>query len=96
MDEIIRIDTVDAYNKFFGLETKHPLVSVIDLSKATKWADEAWFSYGVYAIFLKHTRCGDIRYGRRTYDYQEGTIVCFAPGQVTYSELPQEIGRAHV
>ncbi len=89
MDEIIRIDTVDAYNKFFGLETKHPLVSVIDLSKATKWADEAWFSYGVYAIFLKNTRCGDIRYGRRTYDYQEGTIVCFAPGQVTYSELPQ-------
>ena len=33
-------------------------------------------------MFLKDTLCGDITYGRQPYDYQEGTIVCFAPGQV--------------
>ena len=82
MEEFLDIDTVDRYNKLFGLETKHPLVSVIDLSKSTTWPTRARFHYGVYALFLKNIKCGNIRYGRQYYDYQEGTIVCFAPGQV--------------
>ena len=31
MNEIIRLDSVDKYNRFFGLETLHPLVGVVDL-----------------------------------------------------------------
>ena len=31
-DEIIELDSVDRYNKIFGLETQHPLVSVVDLT----------------------------------------------------------------
>lgn len=82
MDNIIKLDSVDTYNKLFGLETKHPLVSVVDLSKATTWPESFTINYGVYALFLKDTKCGDIIYGRQPYDYQEGTIVSFAPGQV--------------
>jgi len=37
---------------------------------------------GFYAVFLKDVKCGDMIYGRRTYDYQKCTIVCIAPGQV--------------
>ena len=37
MEEVIKLDEVDKYNKLFGLETRHPLVSVVDLSKATQW-----------------------------------------------------------
>ncbi|MBP8721381.1 MAG: AraC family transcriptional regulator, partial [Tidjanibacter sp.] len=33
------------------------------------------------AVFLKDVKCGDIQYGRSTYDYQEGTLVFIAPGQ---------------
>ena len=33
--EMIVIDNVDRYNKIFGLETRHPLVSIIDLAKST-------------------------------------------------------------
>ena len=33
MNEILQIDTVDQYNKLFGFETRHPLVSVVDFSK---------------------------------------------------------------
>lgn len=87
MDEIIRIDGVDVYNKLFGFETKHPLVTVVDLSRATRWPRRTKFAYGVYALFLKDVRCGDIKYGRKTYDYQDGTIVCFAPGQVVSVEM---------
>lgn len=87
MDEIIKLDSIDKYNQLFGLETLHLLVSVIDLSEATRFPTHFTFNYEVYALFLKDTRCGDIRYGKQTYDYQEGTVVSFAPGQVVETEL---------
>ena len=59
-DEMIVIDNVNRYNEIFGLETKHPLVSIIDLTKATTWPTRAWFRYEVYALFLKNVKCGDI------------------------------------
>ena len=30
MNEIIKIDSVQTYNDYFGVETRHPLVSVVD------------------------------------------------------------------
>ena len=81
MDKILNLDSVDLYNKLYGLETLNPLVSVIDLNKATSSVDLVRFNYGIYALYLKLEKACDIKYGRQTYDYQEGTIVCFAPGQ---------------
>lgn len=81
-EEIIKVDTVDTYNRLFGFETLHPLVSVVDFRNATRFPTHFTMNYGIYALFLKETRCGDIRYGKQTYDYQEGTVVSFAPGQV--------------
>lgn len=91
MDGIIKLDSVDRYNKLFGLETRHPLVSVVDLSKATKWPMRSSFNYGIYALFLKDVKCGNIIYGRQYYDYQDGTVVCFAPGQVTDIEMDPNV-----
>lgn len=84
MDNIFKIDSIDEYNKYFGFETRHPLVTVIDMSRATRnfTPSELTYNYGVYALFLKQTYCGDITYGRMPYDYQEGTVTSFAPGQV--------------
>ena len=81
MDKILNLDSVDLYNKLYGLETLNPLVSVIDLNKATSSVDLIRFNYGIYALYLKLEKACDIKYGRQTYDYQEGTIDCFAPGQ---------------
>ena len=81
MDNIVNLESVDRYNSMYGLETLHPLVSVVDLTKATKIINHTQMNYGVYALFLKQTKSCDLKYGRRSYDYQEGTIVCFAPGQ---------------
>ncbi|MDE7396470.1 MAG: helix-turn-helix domain-containing protein [Muribaculum sp.] len=78
----VRLDSIDAYNKLYGLETKHPLVSVLDLNHATRVVNHVQMDYGVYALFLKNGVNCTLRYGRQPYDYQEGTIVSFSPGQL--------------
>ncbi len=85
MDSIIRLENIRDYNRVFGLETMHPLISVIDFSKCKSVEYSSMHgsvSFGFYAIFLKDVKCGDIKYGREYYDYQEGTLVFFAPNQV--------------
>lgn len=81
MQKPVRFDTVSQYNAFNNHETLHPLVSVLDLSKATP-RQHMKMSFGCYVVVLKEVKCGDLRYGRHYYDYQEGTLVFFAPGQV--------------
>ncbi len=82
MDSQIRhIDSIAEYNKYLGVETLHPLVSVIDLSKANT-LKHARQTFGFYCVFLKGGVNCELYYGRKRYDYQEGTVVCIAPGQV--------------
>lgn len=81
MDTMRRFETISEYNAFNNNETLHPLVSVVDLSKANLRTGSRMY-FGFYTIFLKDVKCGDLVYGRHTYDYQEGTLVFLAPGQV--------------
>jgi len=81
MSTSINFETIDDYNQFNNHETLHPLVSVIDFSKAHKRTGYKMF-FNLYCIFLKDVKCGDLKYGRATYDYQEGTLVFVSPGQV--------------
>ena len=81
MDTVVKYDNIFQFNESRGVETLHPLVSVIDFSKCPK-ARHARRMYGFYCVFLKDVKCGDLRYGRNYYDYQEGTLVFLAPGQV--------------
>jgi AraC-like DNA-binding protein len=81
MDEILKFETISQYNTFNRNETLHPLVSVVDLSKAAPRQMKR-MSYGFYVVFLKEIKCGDLKYGISKYDYEEGTLVFLAPGQV--------------
>ena len=83
----IKLDSVDMYNKMYGLTTRHPLVSVVNLKDATSIANNFRLEYGLYALFLKNGVSCSIKYGRKKYDYQEGTVVSFAPGQIVDVEL---------
>lgn len=94
MDKILEIKTVDQYNKMYGLETLHPLVSVVDLSKG-RVINNICTNFGFYAIFLKEVKCGDIRYGKQLYDYQEGTLVFIAPNQVSSIDFDSEVIEQH-
>lgn len=89
MSEITKINSITEYNKLVGIETLHPLVSVVDFEKVEPFC---YFKsqLGVYAIFLKDAKCGNMMYGCNTYDYEEGTILFIAPGQVYGAESDEK------
>lgn len=78
---LLNIETVTEYDDMLGVETLHPLVSVIDLSQA-KPMHHMRHTFSFYVIFLKDEKNCDLIYGRQRYDYQKGSVVCLAPGQV--------------
>ena len=81
MGQIKRIDTVKDYNAWIGVETLHPMVSVINFDEIPGVRNCRHYM-GVYAVFLKNIHCDDISYGCQPYDYDEGTLLFVAPGQV--------------
>lgn len=89
-EKVISIDNIDLYNKTYGFETLHPLAAVVDMGQARHSINHVKLRYGVYAMWLKQGQMCTLKYGRRTYDYQEGTIVSFAPGQVVKVEMTDE------
>ena len=78
---LLNIETVAEYNDMLGVETLHPLVSVIDLQKARPMR-HLRHTFSFYVVFLKDEKNCELLYGRQKYDYRKGSVVCLAPGQV--------------
>lgn len=76
-----RIDQVRQYNQWMGVETLHPLVSVVNFNEIPSVQHFRRYM-GVYAVFLKNIKCGNMIYGCQPYDYEDGTLVFVSPGQV--------------
>ena len=75
------MDSVQDYNENLGVETLHPLVSVVDMSELAE-IRHSLKRFGFYCVILKQLECGTLLYGRNKYDYREGTLVFVAPGQI--------------
>lgn len=84
--EIVQLNSIADYCKYCGFELLHPLVAVVNMADAKRNYPECKLNYGLYALWLKQGVGCTIRYGRRNYDYQDGTVVSFAPGQVVRVE----------
>ncbi len=98
MEKVRRLNTVGEYNGLVGQETLHPLISIIDFEKTEPFCHFR-SQTGMYVIFLKESKCGNLTYGCSNYDYEEGTLLFIAPEQVfgVTSESPQKgVGRALV
>ena len=48
-DRIIQIDSVDAYNKLYGWETLHPLVTVVNHTETLASLNHSRLNYGLQA-----------------------------------------------
>ncbi len=70
------IDTVCSCNKLFNEKTLHPLISIIDFSKADEDED---IRLGCYSIMLLHHPINGCDYGKEKYDFNEGVLVFHSP-----------------
>lgn len=85
MGDITMITTVQDYCDLFGIQSLHPLACVVDCDRM-KPIKHGKRLYNLYAVLLKDTDCGAMAYGRNKYDYEEGTVLFAAPGQVMGSD----------
>ncbi|MEI7583594.1 helix-turn-helix transcriptional regulator [Runella sp.] len=83
-------DTIKKYSETFNNKTLHPLINLVDLDKAAPLI-RTKFRLNFYAVIIKESHCGDLRYGNQYYDYAEGTVVFFGPGQIITNEPEGEL-----
>lgn len=72
------INYVCECNRVFKKETLHPLVSLIDMSAPCAGRD---IKTDCYAVVFKHFAHDEYKYGRRHYDFSDGTILFLTPNK---------------
>jgi AraC-like DNA-binding protein len=82
MDSVTVYESIDGFCKEFGIETLHPLINIVDIAHSKPVEIDGLHCFNYYSVFLKDVQCGNIKYGRNYYDYQDGTLVFVAPRQV--------------
>ena len=83
MKPIIQLHHISDINNFVKSKTNHPMVAVVDFSKADDYIEEGTrISADFYTIMFKNYCANKLRYGRQSYDFQEGNLICIAPKQV--------------
>lgn len=86
MEQTIEINKVSQLHEMGGLDKpKHQLVSVIhnrDIKTVASLQGVKVIN-NLYVVILKSSdNCSSFSYGRNSYDFEEGTLVFTAPGQV--------------
>lgn len=83
MKPIIHLKHIDEINRFVRSTTKHPLVSVVDFSKADEYLEEGTrISADFYTMMFKNYCANHLKYGRQSLDFQDGSLICIGPRQV--------------
>lgn len=92
MSEFTQIDSITKLNSLFGHRiTEHPLVTIIDFSKVDNYKNFVGNKIysELYSVMLKQQCSDTFKYGRSKFDFQNGTLIFVAPGQVI--EIEDEI-----
>lgn len=81
MTKIMKIRNVSDYCHYMGCTNRHPLVCVINYAEVSP-VRHCLNNYSIYGIFFHDEADIDLSYGCGKYDYQKGTVICIAPGQI--------------
>lgn len=90
MANILKVKSVGDYERYYGVKSRHPLVSVIDYAAISPIRPSV-NNYEVYGLFLHNRLSADLTYGCGRYDYRSGTLICVAPGQIGGTEDKGEL-----
>ena len=93
MSDTIILNFISQIHQSLGLaKPKHPLVTVVEAEDIKTDAEfrDVRIIVNLYQIALKKGIKGTLKYGRNSYDYQEGTLIFTAPGQVLKYENDAE------
>lgn len=78
--EIVTADNIQQYNQFFGVRALHPQVGIIHFNRSENQPTHK-MTFGFYALYLVKTVGITMDYGKTQYDFNDGTVICLAPGQ---------------
>jgi len=85
MSAFIHLHTITDLLKLFKVShtIRHPLIAIIDFGKLDEHVEDgSKVSADFYSIIFKNYNGNNIKYGRKTMDFQEGNLICMAPSQV--------------
>ncbi len=88
-----RLKTISDLHRYNNISPpEHPLISLIDYSKIKPTAknNELKWVQQFYSISIKRDVTGKYRYGQQAYDFDEGLMTFFSPGQVISVQLTEE------
>lgn len=88
------INSISELHRLLALpKPEHPLVSVINLSEIKCYFDDSLRSviYNFYSICIKKNFNGKMKYGQNYYDFDEGTMTFFSPGQVVSTVVSEDM-----
>lgn len=91
MNELLHLQTISDFCNLFKPSEgmRHPLIAVVDFSKIKGHVgDGTMISADFYSIMYK-TYQDTVRYGRKPFDFQNGSLICMAPNQVI--EMDNEV-----
>ena len=93
MDKI-NLTSLDELHKMMGLQKpSHPLITLFDLTRleGIKAYNHQMISGDFYTVTLKDGKDCELRYGRRHYDFSEGSMSFTSPGQGLTVEVAGEV-----
>jgi len=91
MKELIHLQSINDLHQLFKLGiSQHPLVTVLNFGQVSEAVEpNTKISTDFYSIMFKNYCKNNIKYGRRTLDFQDGNLVCMAPNQII--EIDDEV-----
>ena len=93
MSDFVQLHTISDLSRLFRIdkEIRHPLIAVVDFAKVEHTMQEKRISADFYCMIFKNYCTNILKYGRKTVDFQNGSLVCMAPNQVIELDYDEEI-----
>lgn len=94
MNEIVELQSISRASEYLGLaKPRHSLITAFnhkDIDQEVNFVGKSFVNF-FYIIEYKKCKPGSFRYGKTSYDFDEGSLMFIAPGQVlTVNEWTEE------